>query len=495
MREFIATLGGCVALAGWVPASAFDPLLAERSVSSTPSANIFDGGACSPRAVPTPVHLQDVVEWALCSDPKTRSAWAEVKIQAAQVGQRRAAFLPTVTANWQGTRDIANDRVSDQPRFESNSVTNMQNITASLNWVLYDFGGRTAGLRSATEMLAAAQANQHALLQTTFANVGKHFYAAQAAYGELRSATEIEETARSSVAAATARVSKGIAAISDQLQAQSAHAEAVIHRTKAAIALRSALGMLASDMNLLPSASIVLPDVTDGVEPNRMFTESVDALIQAALGDSPRVRAAEANVRAARANAVRVGSEGAPRLSLIGQYNFNNRPASLQTGSPVLPAMHRAWYVGLQLTIPIFEGFLRSYQVKQANAQTEQQSESLAAARRQVGLDVWNDYHAVKGATANLRQSAALLELSQQAYDVALHRYRSGVGEVLELLNSQSALARAKQQRIQAQTEWKIARLQLASSLGKLDMASLDGAEVSRGPAFGVKNTETALLP
>ena len=104
-------------------------------------------------------------------------------------------------------------------------------MTAS--WVLYDFGGRKAALQNATALLAAAQANQQAALETAFANIAKDYYAAQAAQGAFAAAQEVEHTANDSFQVATARVDKGIAPISDQLQAQTSYAEAVVNRTKA----------------------------------------------------------------------------------------------------------------------------------------------------------------------------------------------------------------------------------------------------------------------
>ncbi|ALK30709.1 hypothetical protein Bpla01_28540 [Burkholderia plantarii] len=68
------------------------------------------------------------------------------------------------------------------------------------------------------------------------------------------------------------------------------------------------------------------------------------------------------------------------------------------------------------------------------------------------------------------------IHLAQQSYAAAEHRYQIGVGSILELLNTQSALANAKKQRIQALTDWRSARLQLASKLGRLDMDSLASA-------------------
>ncbi|MGU7843746.1 hypothetical protein ACV22V_30265 [Burkholderia sp. AW33-5] len=41
---------------------------------------------------------------------------------------------------------------------------------------------------------------------------------------------------------------------------------------------------------------------------------------------------------------------------------------------------HREWYLGFQVTIPIFEGFARTYQVRQSDAQTELQIDLLSEA-------------------------------------------------------------------------------------------------------------------
>ncbi|MPV61411.1 Fis family transcriptional regulator [Burkholderia sp. HI2761] len=454
---------------------AFDPLLTNSAVSTAPTVDLLGAGesVCTFVELPTPLKLQDAVERALCNHPKTRQAWANVKIQAAAVGVGRTAFLPTINGNWQGTRDVARNHVTGYPQYDSNYGTKQQNASVSLSWVLYDFGGRSAALRNATELLAAAQANQLATLQTVFGSVAKDFYAAQAAQGALAAAREVERTAQGSAGAATARVDRGVAAISDQMQAQTAYAEAVVSRTKAESDWASAVGTLASDMDLAPTTSITLPEVGDGVKPDHEFGNSVAGLIEDAQRHYPGIAAAEAQVGAARAKAAQTRAEGLPRLNLMAQYNFNNQPTSLQLGFPVFPATHREWYLGFQVTIPIFEGFARTYQVRQADAQTELQMDLLAEARQQVRLDVWNSYQLLQSTTKNLNNSANLLALAQQSYEAARRRYQIGVGNILELLNTQSALANAKKQRIQALTDWRSARLQLASKLGRLGMWSL----------------------
>jgi outer membrane protein TolC len=62
---------------------------------------------------------------------------------------------------------------------------------------------------------------------------------------------------------------------------------------------------------------------------------------------------------------------------------------------------------------------------------------------------------------------------------VAFGRYTAGVGNIIDTLNAQSALASARQQNIQASLNANIARATLAQAIGVLDHAmiqSLPGA-------------------
>ena len=83
---------------------------------------------------------------------------------------------------------------------------------------------------------------------------------------------------------------------------------------------------------------------------------------------------------------------------------------------------------------------------------------------------MWSNYQLLQTDTENLNNTDIVLQSARQAFEAASQRYQSGVGNILELLNSQATLAAAEQQRIHAQLEWRTARLQLAASLGSLGM-------------------------
>jgi outer membrane protein len=356
----------------------FDVFRTERTVPATASGAVLgQTGICQFGGIEQPLSLRETIERTLCNNPKTREAWANVKVQAANVGINQGAYLPTVQGTWQGVRDDSVTDVTGQPQLSSASRSFVRSESLSLNWVLYDFGARSAALENANELFAAARANQDATLQTAFAQAAKDYYAAEAALGAVTTDKEVEDDAKDSFNAATERVNHGVAPITDALQAQTAYAQAVFSRAKAEGDLQTALGTLASDMALSPDTVITLPPVAGTITPDAQFDRSVTDLMDEAKRSHPSVVAAEAQVEAAAAKTRQTRDQGLPSFSFVSKYSLNNQPASLGLGVPTFPATGHDWYFGVQLTIPIFEGFVRNYQVRQAAAQTEVQQYTL----------------------------------------------------------------------------------------------------------------------
>jgi outer membrane protein len=456
------------------PVYAYDIFNTQKDVPGTTASPLLEGKAYEFQTLGQPLSLQEAVERALCKNPKTRRTWADIKVQAANVGTGRAAYLPTLSGSLQGVHDASKTDVKGWPSLSSSERGTSNTESVSLSWVLYDFGGRSAALDNAKGLLAAAQANHDATLQEIFAAVSKDYHTAQAAQGTLSTTRENEQIASDILRAATKRVDKGVAPISDELQAQTVYFQAMVSLTKAEGDFKSALGALASDMGLRPDEPITLPSVEDGIKPDEEFNQSISKLIDEAVDKHPSVLAAKAQLKAAEDKVAQTRAEGLPSIKLIAQSSRNNQPASLGLGQPSFAATSRDNSVGAQISIPIFEGFSRTYRIREAEAQSELQSDALAEAEQQVGLDVWKSYQTLQSATQNLVNSSKLLDTAQQSYNAILHRYEAGVGNIIELLNGQSSMDNAKRQRVQALADWRTSRLQLGAKLGRLGMWSID---------------------
>jgi len=126
------------------------------------------------------------------------------------------------------------------------------------------------------------------------------------------------------------------------------------------------------------------------------------------------------------------------------------------------------------LSIPLFSGFETTYNVRTAEARVDAASALRDNVNLQVALDVWTAYQDLTTSRQSLAASADLLASAEQSERVALGRYKAGFGNILDLLNAQSALAIARLQRIQAALDWHVARASLARAVGMLDSSLLD---------------------
>lgn len=84
----------------------------------------------------------------------------------------------------------------------------------------------------------------------------------------------------------------------------------------------------------------------------------------------------------------------------------------------------------------------------------------------------------MRTANESIRAATTLVSSAEESSRVALGRYKAGVGNIIDTLNAQNALASARQQHVQASLNWNIARATLAQPIGGLDHAMIQSLPV-----------------
>ncbi len=454
----------CAAALAAAPAHAgedpFDTLAAVPPLTGLRATPDGVPAPCQPADLTKPLGLAEVVDAALCQNPQTRQVWANARAQAAQVGLAQAAFLPALSASV-----TASHARSDAAKLGSAgaSTTTQKSLGLDFAYLLYDFGARAASLENARQLFAAAAATRDATVQSVFLAAVQAFFQTQTAAAALEASRLSEAAALESLNAAEARYRVGTATPADRLQARTAYTQAVLNRITAEGALKTARGTLANIIGYDPTQPLALAPVPPAA-PGAGFAADVAKLIEEARRRRPDLAAAEAQFRAAQANIEAARTAGLPTLSLgVGAGR------SYTSGSPAADSSS----VGLTLSVPIFTGYATTYRVRTAEAQAEAQAAGRDQVRLRVALDVWNAHANLATATQSVQSAEDLLESALQSERVAAGRYRAGVGSILDLLTAQSALASARQQRIQAGFGWFSARAVLAQAMGALDSGTL----------------------
>ncbi|MBR8252243.1 TolC family protein [Burkholderia ambifaria] len=474
VRILLSAACAVMLLAAW-PAEAqlFDVYRTHKLVSETPAASMLKNVPCKAEAFDRPIELEDAILQAVCANPRTRQAWANARAQAAAVGVAEAAYLPTLNATAGYERDTLRSTY-DGSAYGMGDVKNSQSSSSkygmlNLSWVLFDFGKRSAALRQARQLLVAANASQDDALQTVFFNAVQSYYAVREAQASVDATRQSEKIAKESLAEASAKHDAGVGTLSDQLQAQTTYRRAVLDRVGAEGDALAASGTLAVAMGFDANTPVHIAAL-EPMEDGARFVQGVDQLIEEAKARQPKLIAARAKLEAARAKVDAARAQGRPTVSLMGSLTQNNpsyQQQPLSLGSLQLNTS-RGRTIGVQVTIPLFEGFATDYRIAQAQAQVDTQEAEVQNTELQVSLDVWRNYQSLQTDTANLGNSKDLLRDAQCSLDIARGRYKAGVGTLTELLNAQAALSDAQKQRVLAISKWRTARLRLAVSLGNL---------------------------
>ena len=124
-----------------------------------------DKQPCSFGALGIPLLLDEAIERSMCNSPKSKQVWLQIKAQAAQVGISKGAYLPTASASIQSLRDQSSSSVQSASQYNSANRQTVRTQSVSANWVLYDFGVRSAALKNSEQLLIAALSNHDAVLQ------------------------------------------------------------------------------------------------------------------------------------------------------------------------------------------------------------------------------------------------------------------------------------------------------------------------------------------
>jgi outer membrane protein TolC len=396
-----------------------------------------------------PLELAQIVGLALSNNPLTRTTWLNARVSEANLGSVRAAYLPTVDLGASLTR----------ARSTTGTATTLTAPSLSIDYLLFDFGGRNAETEAARQTLIAADYTHNQAIQDVILRVEQAYYDYLDAKALLTAQAATIKERQTSLDSAEARHRAGVATIADELQARTALSQAQLTYETIDGNLHKLRGTIATTMGLPATTPFEAGELPLDI-PTQEVSDAADALIAQAVTDRPDLAAARAAVEQARARVKVVRSQGLPTLGL---------------GASVAPVFANGlqrqitpYSAGVSLRFPLFTGFRNTYDIRAAELETKLASENARGLEQQIGLQVWTSYYDLQTAVKRLATSRSLLRDAQESVDVALGRYRAGIGNILDLLTAEAALENARAEEVQARADWFLTVAQLAHDTGTL---------------------------
>lgn len=135
-------------------------------------------------------------------------------------------------------------------------------------------------------------------------------------------------------------------------------------------------------------------------------------------------------------------------------------------------------YVGLQLTIPIFQGGGISARVRQAAARLSQAQAEFDGLRDQIMLDLNQQYRLVQSASQRSRALGQAVQSSKVAVEATLKSMTAGVRTNLDALNARERQTAAERELASARYNYLLALLRLRFNAGILTEQDLQNVAV-----------------
>lgn len=156
-----------------------------------------------------------------------------------------------------------------------------------------------------------------------------------------------------------------------------------------------------------------------------------------------------------------------PQLSLIGQYQVQAQADDMRFGQYTLP---RTSFLGLQLTLPIFNGNRTQSQISQAKIKAEQEDIRLKSLKDEVKTELATIISKWKEANTQMDIQVATVQSAELNHLMMDDRFKNGLGSRLELTDAELALTQAKINYLNAIYNLRILHLELQHALGLLSL-------------------------
>ena len=186
-------------------------------------------------------------------------------------------------------------------------------------------------------------------------------------------------------------------------------------------------------------------------------TDSIP-LVQQALQQRPEVKALQEEVTAAAKFSRAEHDLWWPTVNAAGAVGQ----------APVRDDHISSWYgaVGVNINIPVFNGFLYNARAKSADLQTEIKKNQLQALEENVARDVRNSWLESQKAYERLTVTKQLEDQASKALDLAQARYNLGLGSIVEYSQAELQKTDADIQDTDAHYQYLLSQIELAYQMG-----------------------------
>jgi outer membrane protein len=408
----------------------------------------YQSPAAAAAADETPRLTQaDAEKMAIKNNPRVSVAHLLALAQHQVVREARSAELPTATAS------MTTEEAENASRISAGSLTASRLFThagagGGFTQLITDFG-RTGNLVASSKLQEKAQ-NASALATTEDIVLA----ADQAFFGALQ-AQALLKVARQNVAARTTTGTQVEEMTRNKLKSTLDLSFANVNLSQAKLLELDAENNAASAMAALDAVlgldRPVTYDLVEDDTPLEAPPADADALVQLALNQRPDLQSLNFVQQAEEKFSHAQRDQRLPSISALGTAGT----------VPIRPAPYylNNWWggIGVNMNIPVFNGFLYSAQAKEASLRAQADSGQARDLRDSIVRDVRTAWLAASSAYRRVAVTAELKQEADLALQLAQTRYKLGLSSIVELTDAEYQQTDAAIGNTNAQYQYRLA--------------------------------------
>jgi outer membrane protein len=394
---------------------------------------------------------QQAEQLALQHNPHVRVATLTALAQKQVVREQRAALLPSLTGDATAVGAEQASRLA-AGSIDASRLLNHAGAGVTFTQLVTDFGRTTNLVGSANLQAQASMQNAEATREAIVLAADIAFYnalEAQATLAVARSTQEARSNVNDQVSALTASKLKSTL---DQSFSEVNLSQAKLLVLDAQNQADAAFANLNDVLGLTSDQRYTLVDDTDLPVP---IQPTVDAIIAQALQQRPDLLAQQsihdADVRFAKAQRDQL----LPTISVLGVAG------AAPVGSSTYFTQNTYGAAGVNLSVPIFEGFRYHAEASEARLRAQASDAQSQVIRDRIVRDVRTAWLSTQTALQRMQVTAELVKEADMALRLAQTRYQLGLSSIVEL-------SQAQLQQTQAQIDAANARFEYEADVATL---------------------------
>jgi outer membrane protein len=399
--------------------------------------------------------LKDAEAMALRNHPLLQAATLEAEASNQVAREEKSAYYPTATASLTGVGAMSGSRIA-AGALNNPLILNRESNGLEVQQLITDFG-RTSNLVGSARLGAkAASESAQQTAQDVLLAVNRAYFGVLRADAVLKVAEETVHARQVVTDQVTTLEKNKLKSMLDVSFAEVDLAQAKLLLVQAQNYEKASYADLATALGLANPQPF---DLAEEPMPPAPLADPTDLIVQA-LQDRPDLSSArfthEAALRYARA-------ERDLRMPTITAAGATGLTPAYQA-----PLTDRYAAAGINVSIPVFNGFLYSARHQEANLRAQAADQAMRDLADRISRDVRTAWLDAGTAYERLAVTAELLKEATLALDLAQSRYKLGLSSIVELSQAQLNLTRAQIDDTSAKYDFQIQSAVLAYQIGQL---------------------------